>query len=86
MVKILAANRDEHAQPIRQLFSEYLQGANAKVEENFGVSFDIATMLEEDMSTLSKFMPPGGRLLLGYLDEQPMGIACLKALTKSTGE
>jgi GNAT superfamily N-acetyltransferase len=68
------------------LFWEYLQWANAKVQENFGVSFDIAAMLEEDMSTLSKFMPPGGRLLLGYVDEQPRGIACLKALTDSVGE
>ena len=38
------------------------------------------------MNTLDKFMPPKGRLLLGYVDDQPMGIACLKALTDSIGE
>lgn len=86
MIQIITANRDQHAQPIRELFWEYLQWANAKVEENFGVSFDIASMLEEDMSTLGKFMPPKGLLLLGYAEEQTMGIACLKALTESTGE
>lgn len=86
MIQIIIANPDRHAQPVRELFWEYLQWANAKVEENFGVSFDIATMLEEDMNTLDKFMPPKGRLLLSYVEDQPMGIACLKALTEEIGE
>ena len=86
MIQIFIANRDQHTQPIRELFWEYLQWANANVEENFGVSFDIAAMLEEDMNTREKFMPPKGRLLLGYVEDQPMGIACLKALTDRIGE
>ncbi|HEX5943464.1 MAG TPA: GNAT family N-acetyltransferase, partial [Anaerolineales bacterium] len=86
MIQITVANPEEHAQPIRDLFWEYLQWANKKVEENFGVSFDIAAMLKDDMNTLDKFMPPKGRLLLGYIDAQPMGIACLKTLTDSIGE
>jgi len=86
MIQIIIANKEQHAQPIRELFWEYLQWANAKVEENFGVSFDIATMLEEDMNSLDKFMPAKGRLLLGYVEDQTMGIACLRALTDSIGE
>jgi GNAT superfamily N-acetyltransferase len=86
MIQIITANQDQHAQPIRKLFWEYLQWANANVEKNFGVSFDIAVMLEEDMNTLDKFMPPKGRLLLSYVEDQPMGIACLKALTDEIGE
>ena len=86
MVKIFIANQDQHAQPIRELFWEYLQWANAKVQENFGVSFDIAAMLEEDLNTLEKFMPPKGRLLLGYVEDHPMGISCLKLLTDRIGE
>jgi ribosomal protein S18 acetylase RimI-like enzyme len=85
-IQIIIADQDQHAQPIRELFWEYLQWANSKVEENFGVSFDIAVMLEDDMNTLGKFMPPMGRLLLGLVEDQPMGIACLKALTEGTGE
>jgi len=81
MIQIIIAYEERHSQPIRELFWEYLQWANAKVEKEFGVSFDIATMLEEDMNTLDKFMPPKGRLLLGYVENQPAGIACLKALT-----
>jgi GNAT superfamily N-acetyltransferase len=86
MFQIIIANQDQHIQPIRELFWEYLQWANSKVEENFGVSFDIAAMLEEDMNTLDKFMPPKGRLLLGYVEGQPMGIACLRELSNSIGE
>ena len=86
MIQIIIANPNQHAQPVHELFWEYLQWANKKVEENFGVSFDIAVMLEEDMNTLGKFMPPKGRLLLSYVEDQPMGIACLKALTEGIAE
>jgi GNAT superfamily N-acetyltransferase len=86
MSQIIVATKEQHAQPIRELFWEYLQWANAKVEEEFGVSFEIVTLLEEDMNTLGKFMPPKGRLLLGYVEDRPMGIACLKALSESIGE
>jgi hypothetical protein len=78
VIQIIIANREQHAQPIRELFWDYLQWANANVKESFGVSFDIVTMLEEDINSLDKFMPPKGRLLLGYVEDQPMGIACLK--------
>jgi len=86
MDQIIIAHQDQHSQPIRALFWEYLQWANTKVEEKFGVSFDIAAMLEDDMNTLDKFMPPKGRLLLGYADDEPRGVASLKALTESIGE
>jgi GNAT superfamily N-acetyltransferase len=86
MIQIIIADQDQHAQAVRELFWEYLQWANAEVEESFEVSFDIAAMLEDDMNTLDKFMPPKGRLLLGYVEHQPMGIACLKALTASISE
>jgi GNAT superfamily N-acetyltransferase len=85
-VVIIAADKDQYAVQIRELFWEYLQWGNVKLDEEFGFRFDIAAMIEEDMNTLGKFMPPKGRLLLGYVEDQPMGIACLKALTDSIGE
>jgi GNAT superfamily N-acetyltransferase len=86
MVKVIIANKPEHSPHIRELFWEYLQWANAKVNENFSVNFDIAVMLEADMKDLDKFMPPKGRLLLAYSDDAPSGIACLKQLTPDVGE
>ena len=86
MVKIIISNKDFHAAEIRELFWEYLQWANAKVNEKFGVNFGIENMLETDMLQLDKFMPPEGRLLLCYVNERLAGIACLKYLAPSIGE
>jgi GNAT superfamily N-acetyltransferase len=83
---IIIANPDAHSDEVRELFWEYLQWANARVEEEFGVRFDIAALLEGDMQHLDKFMPPGGRLLLAYDDERLAGIACLKPLAPGIGE
>jgi GNAT superfamily N-acetyltransferase len=85
-IEIIIANRDQHAPQISELFWEYLQWANARINDEFKISFDIATLLEEDMKSLGKFMPPDGRLLLGYTNGHPAGIACLKKLTHDIGE
>jgi GNAT superfamily N-acetyltransferase len=84
--QVIIADREQHASQIRELFWEYLQWANIRVQEEFNVSFDIATMLEGDMQGLDKFMPPHGRLLLGYIGKDLAGIACLKELTPGIGE
>jgi GNAT superfamily N-acetyltransferase len=85
-IRLATANPGQYTSQIRELFWEYLQWANGRVNEEFHVSFDIAGMLEEDMQTLDKFMPPRGCLLLGYIGNHPAGIACLKELTPSIGE
>ena len=85
-IQVIIADKGKHAPQIRELFWEYLQWANARVNEEFNVNFDIVTMLEDDMQDLDKFMPPQGRLLLGYIEKDLAGIACLKALTPSIGE
>ena len=76
----------EHRQHVRELFWEYLQCANHHVNEEFSVNFDIAAMLEDDMQTLAKFMPPYGRLLLAEFDEQIAGLACMKKLNDTLCE
>src|SRR6266508_1646810 len=86
MIQIIIANKEEHAQPIRELFQEYLEWGNTKLDEEFGVKFDTPALIESTMQHLDSFMPPKGRLLLGFVEDQPMGIACLKALTDSIGE
>ncbi len=76
----------EHAPTIRELFQEYLEWENTKLYEEFGVQFDTPELVESSIQHLNWFMPPKGRLLLGYVEDQPMGIACLKALMDSIGE
>ena len=63
---------------VRSLFWEYLQWANANLKQAFGVSFDIAAMLEGDMAGIHKFYPPHGRLLLARVDGAA-GRLCLYA-------
>ena len=83
---VIVANGDQYATQICELFWEYLQWANARVNNKFKVNFDIVTMLEGDMKDLGKFMPPHGRLLLCYSGTNLAGIACLKKLTSNVGE
>ncbi len=86
MLRVFQAETDEHTGDVRALFWEYLQWANAMVNREFGVTFDIETMLEQDMRTLAKFTPPHGRLLLAEYDNQIAGIACLRTIGADTGE
>ena len=84
--KIITASQDSHTAQIRDLFREYLQWGNRKLNEEFGVNLDIETMLADDMQRLDKFMPPDGRLLLGYAGDSLAGVACLKYLSPGIGE
>ncbi|MDX1614085.1 MAG: GNAT family N-acetyltransferase [Candidatus Promineifilaceae bacterium] len=77
-----AAQRDA----VRSLFGEYLNWANQRVQENFGVSFDIETILNEDMADLEKFTPPDGRLLLAAEDDEVAGVACLHRIGPTSAE
>ena len=86
MIEIIQAQEHIHVPRIRELFREYLQWANAKLNEEYGINFDIAAMLEQDMVELGKFLPPGGRLLLGRYDRQMGGIACMRKLGREVGE
>ncbi len=86
MVTVIVADKHQHAAPIRELLWEYLQWGNSRVNQEFGVTVDIAAVLEEDMVGLDKFMPPHGRLLLAYVDGSLAGTACLKSWTAQVGE
>jgi GNAT superfamily N-acetyltransferase len=86
MLRLFQVETDEHRQHVRALFWEYLQWANARVAEEFGVSFDIEAMLVDDMADLGKFMPPAGRLRLAEWQSETAGIAGLRQLDASTAE
>jgi GNAT superfamily N-acetyltransferase len=79
-------NDEADTTAVRQLFWEYLQWANARVQDEFAVSFDIASMLDMDMQTLDKFAPPDGRIVLAIHEGSVVGLGCLKRLKPSVGE
>jgi GNAT superfamily N-acetyltransferase len=80
-----AQSKDDQLQ-VRKLFCEYLQWANGRLYEEFGVNFDIESILERDMAQLEIFLPPQGRLLLATEESQAIGIACLKRIREDIGE
>ena len=86
MVEIIKADQEKHAELIHELFWEYLQWANGKLNEEYDVNFDIESTIEADMQSLEMFMPPEGCLLIGMVDALPVGIACLKYLSPGVGE
>ncbi len=86
MVQIVQVDMDKHIPDVRDLFWEYLQWANTMINREFGVNLDIASMLEQDMQTLTKFAPPSGRLFLARHGDHVAGMVCLKWLSDDTGE
>jgi GNAT superfamily N-acetyltransferase len=85
-IKICQAEKLKDAAQVRELFWEYLEWANARVNEMYGANFETKTILESDMVSLDKFMPPQGRLLLCYGDDALAGVACLRDNGKGVSE
>ena len=83
---IFQVQSEKHVKIVRELFWEYLTWANDMNDQTFGIRLDIATMLDEDMADLEKFMPPYGRLLLSESNGFVAGCICLKKLNASIGE
>jgi GNAT superfamily N-acetyltransferase len=86
MLKIYQVESDKDRGYVRELFWEYLEWANAGLNEQFGINFAIEQMLEEDMLALNKFYPPQGRLLLAELDTRVAGLACMHQIRQDMGE
>ena len=86
MLSVVHVETDDQRRQVRELFGEYLVWANAQLEREFGISFDIGQMLEDDMATLHKFAPPHGRLLLADAQGALAGCACLRTIAPQVGE
>jgi GNAT superfamily N-acetyltransferase len=86
MTSIRQVETEEDRLQVRALFWEYLQWANERLKKEFGVNFDIESMLDRDMAELGIFTPPHGRLLLASEESQAAGIACLKRIREDMGE
>ena len=80
MLSVVPVETDDHRRQVRELFWEYLVWANAQLECEYAISFDIRQLLEDDMVTLHKFAPPYGRLLLAYDQGALAGCACLHTI------
>lgn len=86
MLYIHQAETDKDRAYIRELFWEYLLWVNNKLNEEFGIDFDVEQLLEGDMLNLEKFYPPHGRLLLAMVDDRLAGLACMRRIRDDIGE
>ena len=86
MLSIYQVRTEEDRVDVRLLFWEYLQWANSRLDEEYGIHFDIATMLEQDMLELDKYSPPGGCLMLAKYERQLAGLACMRKIREDIGE
>jgi GNAT superfamily N-acetyltransferase len=86
MIDIHQAATEQDRAHVRELFWEYLDWANARLNEEYDINFDIASMVERDMAKLDIFMPPYGRLLLATEGPRVAGLACMRRIRDEIGE
>jgi GNAT superfamily N-acetyltransferase len=86
MVTIRNADVARDREVIRALWLEYLSWGNEELEARFGFRFPIEKALEDDLASITKFQPPGGRLLLAVEGDQAVGIACLRRMSPGIAE
>ena len=86
MVTIFQVETDDHRRSLKELFSEYSEWANSMTNREYGINFDVKSMVEHDMLELGKFSPPAARLLLAQYEDQIAGIGALRKIAEDTAE
>ena len=71
---------------VRQLFWEYLQWLNDKLNQAFHFTFDVDTAVEQSMDDVTIFLPPKGRFLLAIDDTGVAGCACMRTIGPGLAE
>ncbi|ARV63158.1 GNAT family N-acetyltransferase [Nostocales cyanobacterium HT-58-2] len=86
MLNIIQVETDEHRRHVRELFWENFSSTHLMIIREFGISYDVTAMLEQNMAKLQQFAPPEGRLLLGEYETKIAGCACLRKIGDEVGE
>lgn len=85
-ITLVAVDLPAHQEAARSLVSEYLHWVGGIATSNYGLSFDIAAMVQSDIEDKSKFYPPSGRFYLVQHAGSFVGVGCLKRLAPAVGE
>jgi len=86
MYEIREADLTRDLQAIRSLWLEYLTWGNDEMEAKHGFRLPVHETVERDLANIAKFQPPSGRILLAYVDNVPVGIACMQRNGPATAE
>jgi len=69
-----------------ELLEEYLRWIGHLAEASYGLSIDVAAMVDSDLNDRAKFYPPSGRFYLVRHADAYAGIGCLKELAPGVAE
>ena len=87
MVRITQATEQDFPS-VRSLFLEYVQWLIPLLETAWGYSVTVtaAAVVDHDMATVGKFMPPDGRLFLARDEAGVIGCACAWTMRSGLAE
>lgn len=72
---------------VRKLWTDYLTWGNDNMQMLYGVHpHNPSEQVEQDINKIDKFLPPNGRLMLAFINNNACGIGCLKAINEEIGE
>jgi GNAT superfamily N-acetyltransferase len=77
---------DEQKALAGSLIREYLNWLNAQLRRDYGMAFDVESMVASDLSDTHKFHPPDGRFYLAWHRTRLAGVGCLKKLAPEVAE
>lgn len=86
MLELIRVTSDAQNLEIRRLFLEYIQWMIAKFNQEYGLTFDEDQVLDEFLAGACVFYPPQGSMYLAKVNQEFVGIGCLKELGEGIGE
>src|SRR6476469_5254167 len=87
VVQIREAKLPNDINFVRQLWIDYLTWGNDNMQMLYGVHpHNPNEQVEQDIKMIDKFLPPNGRLMLAFIDNNACGIGCLKSINDEIGE
>lgn len=85
-VRFHQVQSSEQRERAAALIREYLEWLNDRIQNDYGIEFDVEAMVSSDLSDPDKFHPPYGRFYLVTYGGQAAGVGCLKKLDEGIGE
>lgn len=85
-ISFIQVETPDQKQRAGALIREYLEWLNERVRVDYGIEFDVDSMVESDLSDSNKFQPPNGRFYLVRSESHIAGVGCLKELESGIGE
>ena len=86
MADIREADLPGDTDAVVRLWLEYLNWGNDGLHARYGFRLAIHEAVTRDLASISKFLPPDGRLLIAVEDGEPIGTAALQRIGTSTAE